>query len=86
MLSYRDTHLLNPNEVERLNIVAFNFEAQFNGLSYADHKLIERTGLGMAAPQGRNGCYVLAFLVPLNDYTELLSHIRSPQAFDEVGS
>lgn len=49
MLSYRDTHLLNPDEVEWFDITALNFQAQLNGLFYPDDKLIKRIGLGMAA-------------------------------------
>jgi len=49
MLSSSDTHLLNPDEVKRFDIDALNIQAQLNGLSYADDKLIKRIGLGMAA-------------------------------------
>jgi hypothetical protein len=83
--SYRDTHLLNPNKVEWLHILALDFQTQLNGLSYAYNEFIEGFCLGVTSPQGRNRCYVVAFPVTLYDYTELFCHIGSTRQHVNAG-
>ncbi len=53
---------------------AFHFEAEFDGFSDSQHGIIEGLGLGVAAVQLRNGGYVIARSVTLDNDVELSRH------------
>ncbi|MGB9202983.1 MAG: hypothetical protein WCB94_03305, partial [Terriglobales bacterium] len=46
-------------------------QAEFNDLSDTLHESVKVLGLGMAAPQGRNGGDIIAVFIPFDDNREL---------------
>ena len=58
---------------------AVHFQAEFDGFADSQHDVIEGLGLGVAAVQLRNGGYVIALSVTLDNDVELSRHCLSLQ-------
>jgi serine/threonine protein kinase len=69
-----DGDFLDSDEIEGFELVALDFEAKLDGLADPGHQLIQRPGLRMATPQGRDGADVVPLGVALDDDVELAGH------------
>ena len=74
MRSCGDADPLHSHEVERLGRLAFHLEAELDCLEHSLLQLVERAGLGVAAPKGRNRSDVEAIGITLYDHVKLTGH------------
>jgi hypothetical protein len=69
-----DCDPLHADEIQRLELVPLDFEAEFDGFSNSGHEFVERPGLAMAAVKGRNRADLVPLGVALDDDVELAGH------------
>lgn len=82
--SYR--YLLDTDELQGW-ADAVILQAEFNDFPDSLHERVEILGLGMAAPQGRNGGDIIAVFIPFDDNGELsLSLHQTILAWKKQGS
>ena len=65
---------LNAHKIQSLWGLAFDLQTKLNGLADTRHQFIEGFGLGMAAGQGGDGGYEIAFGIALDNHIELMIH------------
>ena len=71
--SYRD--LLNANQfkVGRTTVI---FQAEFDSLSHAFHERVEILGLGVTAPQSRDGCHIVSVFITFDEDGEFARRLH----------
>ena len=79
-VAYSNRDTLHTNELRFRRQIAFDLQAQLNGLSNPFHEFVERPSLRVATGQLRNAGNIITILIPLDDNVELaffeFSHIN----------
>jgi hypothetical protein len=73
--SCRNGDALDTDEFETVRRHTLNFKAQLDGFTNARGNLVQRTALGVASGELRDGGNVKALFITFNDDIELALHV-----------